>query len=104
MPTTLLDSLSLWAVFGLWFAAILLAAETGYRLGRMRFREKEHEKEPIVGGIVAAELGLLAFLLGFSFSLAASRFEARRETLLNESNAIGTAFLRAKMLPEPEGD
>jgi hypothetical protein len=103
MPTSTLDVLPLWTVFALWFAAILLAAEIGYRLGRLRHRNSEHEKEPTVGGIVAAELGLLAFLLAFIFSLAASRFEARRETLLNEANAIGTTFLRAKMLPEPEG-
>jgi hypothetical protein len=102
MSTTALDVLPLWAVFAVSLAIILLASEAGYRLGRIRHRHAEHEKEPTVGGIVAAELGLLAFLLAFTFSLAASRFEARRETLLNESNAIGTAFLRTKMLPEPQ--
>jgi hypothetical protein len=102
MSTTALDALPLWAVFAVSLAIILLASEVGYRLGRIRHRHAEHEKEPTVGGIVAAELGLLAFLLAFTFSLAASRFEARRETLLNESNAIGTAFLRTKMLPEPQ--
>jgi hypothetical protein len=103
MPTNAtLDILPLWAVFAVSLAFILLAAEMGYRLGQMRHRHADHEKEPTVGGIVAAELGLLAFLLAFTFSLAASRFEARRETLLDEANTIGTAFLRAKMLPEPE--
>lgn len=102
MPASVsLDILPLWAVFAASLAMILLAAELGHRIGHVRFRRAEHEKEPTVGGIVAAELGLLAFLLAFTFSLAASRFEARRETLLDEANAIGTTYLRAGMLPEP---
>src|SRR3954469_12282589 len=103
MSTTLsLDVLPLWLVFAGLFAAILAAAEVGYRLGLMRHRQIGHEKEPTVGGIVAAELGLFAFLLAFTFGLAGARFEARRETLLDEANAIGTTYLRAKMLPEPQ--
>ena len=83
-----LDVLPLWAVFVAALAMILLSAELGHRVGRVRFRRAEHEKEPTVGGIVAAELGLLAFLLAFTFGLAASRFEARRDTLLDEANAV----------------
>ncbi|HTQ39748.1 MAG TPA: hypothetical protein VMJ32_12025 [Pirellulales bacterium] len=97
-----LDIVPLWAVFVGSLATALLGAELGHRLGGIRHRSAEHEKEPTVGGIVAAELGLLAFLLAFTFGLAASRFESRRGTLLDEANAIGTTFLRAKMLPEPE--
>jgi len=51
--------------------------------------------------MVGASLGLLAFLLAFTFGLAASRFEARRQVLLNEVNAIETTYLRAAALPEP---
>lgn len=101
LPTNLLDVVPLWMVLGLSLIASLIAGEIGHQLGRVRQRA-EHEREPTVGGIVAAELGLLAFLLAFTFSLAASRFEARREALLEEANAIGTTFLRAEMLPEPE--
>jgi hypothetical protein len=49
---------------------------------------------------VAATLALLAFLLTFTFSTAASRFETRR---LDEANAIGTTYLRAGLLPAPHG-
>jgi hypothetical protein len=101
-PPPLLDILPLWAILAISFLLFLLAAEGGYRLGRIRQHETKHEKEPIVGGIVAAELGLLAFLLAFTFGLAASRFEARRQTLLDESNAIGTTYLRAGLIPEPQ--
>jgi hypothetical protein len=102
LTTASLDVLPLWAVFVVSLAIILIAAETGHRLGQVRLRRTEHEKEPTVGGIVAAELGLLAFLLAFTFGLAASRFEARRETLLDEANAIGTTYLRANMLQDPQ--
>jgi hypothetical protein len=46
-------------------------------------------------------LGLLALIIGFTFAMALSRFEARRVAVLNEANAIGTTALRARLLPEP---
>src|SRR5689334_3756400 len=101
-PPLSLDVVPLWLIFAGLFAAMLVADEFGYRLGKIRFHRAGHEKEPTVGGIVAAELGLLAFLLAFTFGLAGARFEARRETLLDEANAIGTTYLRAGMLPEPQ--
>jgi hypothetical protein len=50
--------------------------------------------------MVGATLGLLAFILAFTFGLAAARFDTRRQLLLDEANAIGTTYLRAGMLPE----
>src|SRR5271168_4650577 len=60
-----------------------------------------HSSEGQEGYVVSAVLGLLALLLGFTFSLAVDRFEGRRQLVLEESNAIGTAFLRAQLLGEP---
>ena len=51
--------------------------------------------------IQGAVLGLLALLLGFTFAMTVSRFDARKQLVLEEANAIGTAFLRAQLLPEP---
>ena len=62
------------------------------------------EKEAAVGAMAAAMLGLLAFMLAFTFGLAATRFDERRRTVLNEANAIGTAYLRADFLPSPHAD
>ena len=95
-----IDLVPLWAMFPATLVIILLATECGYRLGRWRSGSGS-EKEGLVGGMVAAELGLLAFLLAFTFGIAASRFDNRRQALLDESNAIGTTYLRAAMLPEP---
>jgi hypothetical protein len=50
--------------------------------------------------MVGATLGLLAFLLAFTFGLASSRFDTRKEFVLDEANAIGTCYLRAGTLPE----
>lgn len=48
-------------------------------------------------------LGLLALMISFTFAMALSRFDARRDALLREANAIGTAALRARLLPTPYG-
>jgi hypothetical protein len=47
---------------------------------------------------------LLAFLLAFTFNMAASRYEARKQNVLNEANAIGTTYLRTDFLPEQSRD
>lgn len=101
-PDGLLDDLPLWALFAATVVIVLLSIEGGFRLGRRRVRETESEKESSVGQMVGASLGLLAFLLAFTFGLAASRFEARRQVFLDEVNSIGTTFLRAGLLPEPD--
>ncbi|HAM50471.1 MAG TPA: hypothetical protein DCP92_07150 [Nitrospiraceae bacterium] len=51
--------------------------------------------------IIGAVLTLLALLLGFTYSMSEGRFEERRQLVIDEANAIGTTYLRAKALPEP---
>src|SRR5262245_56538600 len=97
-----LDMLPLWGLFVVTTAVVLLSVEGGLQLGKYRRRIGAAEKEGPVGAMAAATLALLAFLLTFTFSFAASRFEARRQAVLDESNAIGTTYLRAAMLPEPQ--
>jgi len=50
----------------------------------------------------SAVLGLLALMIAFTFAMALSRFESRRDAVLNEANAIGTTALRARLLPTPQ--
>jgi F0F1-type ATP synthase membrane subunit c/vacuolar-type H+-ATPase subunit K len=99
-----LDHLPLWALSLLTLAGVLLATEVGFRLGRHRNRRPEHEKESLMGAAVAATLGLVGFMLAFTFSVAGSRFDARRQAVLDEANAIGTTYLRAGILPDGRGD
>src|SRR5262245_22994373 len=94
-----LDALPLWGIFIVILLIVLLAVEFGYRLGKYRRSHHETEKEAPLGTMVGATLGLLAFILAFTFGLAASRFDNRRQLLLDEANSIGTTYLRAGMLP-----
>jgi hypothetical protein len=104
MNRELLDVVPLWGLFLAAGVLAILAVEGGYRLGRWRHARTAEEKDAPVGAMVGAILGLLAFMLAFTFGLAASRFEARRQVVLEEANAIGTTYLRARLLPAPQGD
>ena len=95
-----LDFLPLWGLFVATLLIVLLSIECGYRLGRYRHKLSEQEKESPVGAMSGASLGLLAFLLAFTFGLAATRFDTRRELVVDEANAVGTSWLRAGFLPE----
>jgi hypothetical protein len=97
-----LDRVPLWVLFVVVATVSWAAVEGGYRLGRWRHARSDEEKDAPVGAIVAAILGLLAFLLAFTFGLAATRFDERRQAVLEEANAIGTAYLRTRLLPEPQ--
>jgi hypothetical protein len=98
-----MDALPLWGLFAATVVIVLLSIEAGYRLGQYRRRRSEEEKEGPVGAIVAATLGLLAFILAFTFGMAASRFDARRQIVVEEANNIGTTYLRAGLLPADRG-
>lgn len=98
-----LDTLPLWSLLAIVLLIVLVSAECGYRLGR-RVGRPEDEKDAPLGEMVGATLALLAFLLAFTFGLAASRYDTRRQLLLDEANAIGTTYLRAALLPEGAGD
>ena len=93
-----LSNYPLAVIFFIGIAAILVLSEIGWQLGARTKGE--------VGGnfttLESAMLGLLALMLAFTFSMALSRFEARRDALLNEANSIGTTALRARLLPEPQ--
>ena len=81
------------------FIAVLCVVEAGRRLG-LRHRMKEPEGSIAgLGAIEGAVFGLMGLLIAFTFSGAASRFEARRQLILQEANAIGTAYLRLDLLP-----
>lgn len=80
---------------------LLISVEIGYRMGRWIKIRNINAKEAPLGTNVAAILSLLAFMLAFTFGLAGSRFESRKNVILEESNAIGTAYLRSEYLLEP---
>ena len=85
-------------VFLIGVAIVFLASEFGWRLGA---RTQGHGASGNISALEQSLLGLLALIVGFTFLMALTRFEARREAVLNEANAIGTTALRARLLPEP---
>lgn len=85
---------------------LLLAASLAVGIAVRRRHDRDHRRagkddDGQEGYVVSAVLGLLALLLGFTFALAVDRFEARRALVLEEANAIGTAYLRTQLLPQP---
>ena len=97
----MLDRFSLGWLFVLTVIIVLISIAAGFRLARYIRRHSERVQDAPIVSIVGAMLGLLAFTMAFTFGMTASRFETRRQLVLDESNAIGTAFLRAGLLPEP---
>src|SRR5262245_60459207 len=97
-----IDSLPLWLLCAGIVLIVLASMEGGYRLGRFAHRRTEDEKESPVAAIAGSILGLGAFLLAFTFGIVANRYDARKELVREEANAIRTAWLRSEFLPEPD--
>ncbi len=97
-----LDVIPLWCFFLMTMIIGMLSVEAGYRTGKSRHASSPDEKDAPVAAMVASILGLLAFMLAFTFSMAATRFDARRQAVLQEANALGTTWLRARLLSEPQ--
>ena len=72
----------------------------GIWIGRTVTRRKGGLKEPL-GVIQGALVGFVALLLAFGLTMAVGRYEARRNAVVVEANAIGTTYLRAQTLAEP---
>jgi len=96
-----IDRLPLWAVFIISLAIVVVPAEVGFRLGRYVEHRPRHETEHAVSTLVAPALGLLAFMLAFTFSLAQERYQDRRRVQFDLANALGTAYLRASFVGQP---
>ena len=73
----------------------------GVLLGRYLRKHSEALREPF-GVLQAALLGVVGLILAFGLSLAVGRYEDRRAAVVAEANAIGTTYLRAQLLAEPE--
>src|SRR6476660_3934116 len=88
---------SLLLVIFVGLSIVLATSEIGWQLGvRADGRGGNN-----ISALEQSLLGLLALMIGFTFLMALTRFEERREAVLNEANAIGTTALRARLLSEP---
>jgi uncharacterized membrane protein len=88
----------LWLIFIVSMVAVVGAAAAGRALA---VRAAGADSAQDFSMLQAAAMGLLSLMIGFTFSMALSRADARRVAVLEEANAIGTTALRARLLPSP---
>jgi hypothetical protein len=81
------------------FVGMLVLLETGRRLGLRRLVQDSDAARAGFGVVEGAIFALMGLLIAFTFSGAASRFDTRRQLVVEETNAIGTAYLRLDLLP-----
>lgn len=81
------------------FVCMLIFLEIGRRLGERQRAKDPEGLAPGTSTVVGAVFALLGLLIAFTFSGAATRFDARRQLAVQEANAIGTAYLRIDLLP-----
>jgi hypothetical protein len=81
------------------FAAVLLSIEVGYRMGIRRRSRMPLGLKPVHPTVESSVFALMGLLIAFTFYGAGSRFDARRNLMVREVNAIGTTYLRLDLLP-----
>jgi hypothetical protein len=99
--TSFFGSAPLWVIFVATVIIILVSIYSGIFVSGLRRKNTSIEDEIPVDTIVGATLALLGFMLAFTFSFTATRFDSRKQLLLDDVNSIGTTYLRAGFLPEP---
>ncbi|MEY2983882.1 MAG: hypothetical protein RLZZ568_499 [Cyanobacteriota bacterium] len=88
-------------IYLLTISVILVAIGAGYYLGTFNLKREKYSKPPSLGSVIGAMLGLLGFVLALTFSMVSSRYDVRKALVLEEANAIGTAYLRTDFLGDP---
>ena len=100
---TLLDNFPIWAVYVGLVVIVVVAAEVGFRVGIwMQDRSDKPGESKMTGSVVAGMLGLMAFMMAFTIGIVINQQGDRKAMVVEEANAIGTAWLRAGFLEEPD--
>ena len=90
-------------ILGLLCLLLMLAcSEAGFRMGRRSRGNIDDAMRSNITIFESAILGVLGLLMGFTMSMAVTRFDVRRLLVVQEANAIGTTWLRSQMMPEPD--
>jgi hypothetical protein len=95
MIHSFLNDLSALTIVIILFFSMLISIWIGYKTGLNKTELETKNSE-----ISSSLLGLLALILGFTFAMAGSRYENRKNNLIDEANCIGTAILRADIYPD----
>lgn len=95
------DAISIDSLFLLTVAFMLLMLEAGYRLGLRAQSNSAKAQIAQVRALMGATLGLLAFMLAFTFSNSQTHFEDRMQYQIDEAVVAKNAFMRAGLAEEP---
>ncbi|MEO8146534.1 MAG: hypothetical protein ABI723_02800 [Bacteroidia bacterium] len=82
------------------FLLLILANGLGFRIRKMQLKKNQDQLPDWSDSLEGSLMGLMALILAFSFGIAASKFDARREMIVQEANDIGTALLRCDLYPD----
>jgi hypothetical protein len=94
-----MDRIPFWLLLPLVVVLMALPAVAGFWIARHSKHDDTKSDAPI-GTIVGATLGFFAFMLAFTFNMAASRFDDRRQLVVEEAGAVQTLFEHTALLPE----
>lgn len=92
-----------WVIIGL-FTLLPTSCQVGYALGRRARVSKDDAERSRASTWQSALLALAGLLIGFTFSMAQARYDARKQIVLDEANAIGTTFLRTHLIDDAAGE
>jgi hypothetical protein len=99
----IMDMFPLWAVYVVTVVLVLVAAEIGFRIGIwLQSRDSASGEIRMTSTMVGGMLGLMAFLMAFSIGIVINQQGERKAMVVTEANAVGTAYLRAGFLSEPD--
>jgi len=98
-PSWLYQQDTIWVIVAL-FVAMIVTGELGARLGRRWYPRADDLRRGHFGSVLGSLLGLLALLVSFTFAMAANRYDARRQLVVQEANVLNGLYLQSSLLPE----
>jgi hypothetical protein len=99
----ILDQYPIWVVYLVTVVLALVAAEIGFRIGIwLQRRDPSSGGTLLTGAVVGGMLGLMAFLLAFCIGIVINQHNGSKAMVVTEANSVGTAYLRAGFLGEPD--
>ena len=97
-------SFNVYSIFIAVTLLMLLGFEAGYRIGNLGSRNNKLDFDSMLSPIVTGLLRMLAFVLAFAFAMAVSNQNDRNKYVLDEANAINTAYLQTNFIAPQKGD
>lgn len=97
-----IDIVPIWFLFMIVAGLALVAVEIGFRWGRAVKGKSDNEEESAASSVSGVIIGLLAFMLAFTFSIFSDRYDSKKDLVRQEANTIRTAYHRADFLQEPD--